>query len=127
MALRDWVSKGIEELRSSGKAGSSLATEVTIWADGELFDSLKQVGDELRFLLITSEAKIEALDDAPEELERIELENGSISIRVTASEHNKCVRCWHQRADVGSSPEHPELCGRCIVNVDGPGEIRRIG
>jgi isoleucyl-tRNA synthetase len=127
IAVRDVVSKGIEEVRSAGKAGSSLATEVNIWADGGLRETLDRVGDELRFLLITSEARVGSLDEVPEGLERINIGNNCISVLVTASEHNKCVRCWHQREDVGQSDDHPELCGRCIVNVEGPGEERRIG
>ncbi len=127
MAVRETVSKGIEELRSAGKAGSSLATEVKIWADGEILRTLESVGDELRFLLITSEATVHCLADAPGEVEQLELASGNIAVLVEASKHAKCVRCWHQREEVGMSKRHPELCGRCIENVDGRGERRRIG
>ncbi|MFZ1626069.1 MAG: zinc finger domain-containing protein, partial [Gammaproteobacteria bacterium] len=37
----------------------------------------------------------------------------------------KCVRCWHRLPDTGKSAAHPELCGRCVTNIEGPGEIRR--
>jgi isoleucyl-tRNA synthetase len=36
------------------------------------------------------------------------------------------MRCWHHRDDVGSSGEHPDLCGRCVDNVAGTGEVRRF-
>ena len=127
LAVRDVVSKGIEEVRSSGRAGSSLATEVSLWADGELHETLDRIGDELRFLLITSQAIVGSLEDAPAGLGHTALEGGSIAVQVSASAHGKCVRCWHQREDVGNSEDHPELCGRCIINVEGPGEVRRIG
>jgi isoleucyl-tRNA synthetase len=84
------------------------------------------MGDELRFVLLTSAARVAALAEAPADAQRVGLDEGEIALRVTPSEHPKCVRCWHYRADVGSDPEHPELCGRCIENVSGAGETRRV-
>jgi isoleucyl-tRNA synthetase len=126
-AVREVVSKHIEALRNTGAVGSSLATEVTVWADGDIKKALDWAGDELRFLLITSEAAVGALSGAPDDAARVALADGEIAVRVVPSGHTKCVRCWHQRPDVGQSSQHPELCGRCIINVDGPGEERRIG
>jgi isoleucyl-tRNA synthetase len=124
--LRDEVSKSIEAVRRDGKAGSSLAVEVDLWLDGELREAVDSLGDELRFVLITSEARVADLGAAPADAERIKLEAGEIALQVTPSEHEKCVRCWHYRADVGSDPEHPEICGRCVENVCGAGETRRM-
>ena len=90
-------------------------------------DALDWLGDELRFILITSEARSGRLSDAPANAERVSTEVGEAALVVTASPHAKCVRCWHQREDVGASEAHPELCGRCIDNVEGAGERRRIG
>ena len=113
-------------MRRDGKAGSSLAVEVDLWLDGELREAIDSLGDELRFVLLTSEARTGGLDQAPDQVQRIRLEEGEIAVRVTPSEHEKCVRCWHYRADVGSNPRHPELCGRCVENIEGPGESRRV-
>ena len=124
--VRDEVSKSIETVRRDGKAGSSLAVEVDLWLDGGLREAVDSLGDELRFVLITSEARVAGLDVAPADAERIKLEEGEMALRVTPSEHEKCVRCWHYRADVGSDPEHPEICGRCVENVCGAGETRRV-
>jgi isoleucyl-tRNA synthetase len=126
MKVREEVSKLIEAVRREGRAGSSLAVEVDLWLDGPLADAIASLGDELRFVLLTSDARAAALADAPADAERIRLEEGEIALRVTPSEHAKCVRCWHYRADVGADPEHPELCGRCVENVAGAGEVRRI-
>jgi isoleucyl-tRNA synthetase len=126
MKVRDEVSKSIESVRRDGKAGSSLAVEVDLWLEGPLREALDSLGDELRFVLLTSEARVAALAAAPAAAERIRLDEGELALRVTPSEHAKCVRCWHYRADVGSHPEHPELCGRCVGNVTGAGETRRI-
>jgi isoleucyl-tRNA synthetase len=126
MNVREEVSKSIETVRREGKAGSSLAVEVDLWLDGPLREATESLGDELRFVLLTSEARVAGLGEAPAEVQRVRLDEGEIALRVTPSEHEKCVRCWHYRADVGSDPRHPELCGRCVENVDGPGETRRI-
>ena len=126
MKVREEVSKSIETVRREGKVGSSLAVEVQLWLDGPLREAIESLGDELRFVLLTSEAQVADLAEAPGEVQRIELDEGEIALRVTPSSHEKCVRCWHYRADVGSHPQHPELCGRCVENIDGPGEIRRI-
>jgi isoleucyl-tRNA synthetase len=66
------------------------------------------------------------LSDASAKAERHRLEEGELALIVTPSEEAKCVRCWHYRADVGSDPEHPEICGRCVENIFGDGETRRV-
>lgn len=88
---------------------------------------LNQLEDELRFVLITSAAKVAAIGEAPAELEKTTLAaGGEVAVLVEASVHAKCERCWHRREDVGSHAEHPGLCGRCIDNIEGDGEIRRF-
>ncbi len=126
MKVREEVSKSIEIVRREGKAGSSLAVEVDLWLDGPLREAIDSLGDELRFVLLTSEARVAGLDEAPGGVQKVGLEEGEIALQVSPSTHEKCVRCWHYSADVGSDPGHPELCGRCVDNVDGGGETRRI-
>jgi isoleucyl-tRNA synthetase len=126
MKVREEVSKSIETVRRAGQAGSSLAVEVDLWLDGPLREAIDSLGDELRFVLLTSEARVADLAAAPLQEERIRLEEGELVVRVVPSVHQKCVRCWHYRADVGSDPEHPEICGRCVDNVHGDGETRRV-
>jgi isoleucyl-tRNA synthetase len=126
MNVREEVSKAIETVRRDGKAGSSLAVEVDLWLDGALREAIDSLGDELRFVLLTSEARADSFDKAPEGVQRVKLEEGEIALRVTPSQHEKCVRCWHYRADIGSNPQHPDLCGRCVENIEGPGETRRV-
>jgi isoleucyl-tRNA synthetase len=124
--VRDAVSKSIETVRKEGKAGSSLAVEVDVWLDGDLLDAVASMGDELRFVLLTSEARVDQLAASPEDAERFRLEEGDMALIVTPSEQEKCVRCWHYREDVGTDPEHPEICGRCVENIFGAGETRQI-
>ena len=125
--LRDAVARAIETLRKEGAVGSSLGSEVALYADGPAGEALAWLGDELRFILITSGATSGPLADAPSDAERLATDVGEIALRVEPSPHDKCVRCWHQRADVGSNAQHPELCLRCVENVEGSGEVRRIG
>jgi len=125
--VRDAVSKELEKLRVAGAIGSSLAAEIDLYCPAELFDSLDRLGDELRFVLITSYARVQVESAAPDDAVTVTLPDGqSIKIRAVASAHGKCVRCWHHREDVGRFPEHPELCGRCVENVAGSGEQRQF-
>lgn len=121
--VRELVNKEIEQQRNAGLIGAGLEAEVTLYAAGSLYEKLKLLGDELRFVLITSTAKVSPLENAADALT---VDDGKLKIAVTPSSHNKCARCWHRRADVGSDPAHPDICERCIENVAGQGEQRRF-
>jgi isoleucyl-tRNA synthetase len=116
------VNKELENQRNAGKVKSGLATELVLYAAPELKALLDRLGDELRFVLITSAARVEPLASAPETAVVTELTD--LKLEITPSPHAKCSRCWHLRSDVGSHSEHPELCGRCLDNVEGAGEQR---
>jgi len=123
LAVRLAVSKPLEAARQAGVIGSSLDAEIDLYASSELVATLSRLGDELRFALITSAARVLPLEVRPEGALDTEIEG--LAIQVQKSVHAKCVRCWHLRADVGQDPTHPELCGRCVTNVSGAGEERR--
>jgi len=126
-AAREAVKKQLEELRAAGIIGSGLNASVQLYADGELAQTLSKPGDELRFWFITSGASVRPFADAPASVTTVTLENGDrLALQSQASPHEKCERCWHQVADVGSNAEHPTLCGRCVSNVFGDGESRRV-
>ena len=113
--IRSEVQKLLENHRSAGRIGSSLQAEVEIVASGEKLKLLKGLGDDLRFVLITSRATVaRAASEADE------------AIHTLPSPHPKCERCWHYRADVDSDPAHPGICGRCVQNLYGSGEPRRF-
>jgi len=126
ITVREAVSKELEKLRVTGKIGSSLAAEVDLYADAETQALLKAIGDELRFILITSYARVHPADECPNDAVTADVPGLVFSIKATASAHVKCARCWHHREDVGSSAEHPDICGRCIDNISGAGEQRRF-
>jgi len=122
IAVRDEVSKELEKLRSAGAIGSSLDAEVDLYCNEELANLLNSLHDELHFVFITSYARIHSDSNRPELCVDSTIEG--LSLLVTPSAHTKCIRCWHHREDVGSHSDHPELCSRCIENVDGDGEQR---
>ena len=122
IAVRDEVSKELEKLRVAGKIGSSLDAEVDLYCDERLHTQLKRLNDELHFVLITSYARVHPSSEPHDDAVTSELDG--LWIKAVPSTHTKCIRCWHHRQDVGENIEHPELCERCIVNVDGAGEIR---
>ena len=128
LEVRTHVARALELARNEQGLGASLNAEVDIHLpEGSAArDRLARLGDELRFVLITSEARL-GDGPAPEAAHHAELEDGTaIGVVVHKSEHAKCVRCWHRRPEVGENREHPELCGRCLTNIGGPGETRRF-
>jgi isoleucyl-tRNA synthetase len=121
--IRDEVNKQLEKLREDKVIGGSLDAEVDLYCVDKVKTKLETLSDELRFALITSYARLHDLGEKTSEA--IESEIPGLYIQVSASTHDKCVRCWHHREDVGSHEEHPEICGRCIENIDSDGESRR--
>ncbi|PJB42717.1 MAG: isoleucine--tRNA ligase [Comamonadaceae bacterium CG_4_9_14_3_um_filter_60_33] len=110
--LRDAVNKEIEVLRADGKLGSSLQADITLTVGADDHALLASLGDDLKFVFITSAIDLQAGD--------------ALSIGVSPSSGVKCERCWHYRDDVGAHTEHPTLCGRCTSNLFGAGEIRTV-
>ncbi len=123
IALKADVGRQLERLRAAGEIGAPLDAEVRIYAPSEQAVRFGALGNELRFLLITSEAKVIETDAPPADSVPSHAEN--VWIEVKPSTQPKCVRCWQLRPDVGSDPRHPELCARCVVNIEGPGEERK--
>jgi isoleucyl-tRNA synthetase len=126
IALRADVLRELERLREAGQIGATLQARVELLCTPEVAPVVAALGDELRFLLITSEARVTTLAEgatAPEGAVAAASRSG-VWIRALPCEAPKCVRCWHQRVDVGQDSRHPELCLRCVSNVEGPGETR---
>lgn len=121
MDVKTAVNKELEKQRSEKKVGAALSAEVTLYCDDELAKMLSRLQDELRFVLIVSAAVIKPLSAAGD---AAQTDVKGLRVSVTPSEHTKCVRCWHHRPDTGSHASHPELCGRCVDNIEGDGEQR---
>jgi isoleucyl-tRNA synthetase len=110
--IRDEVNKAIEAVRTTGTVGASLQAEVKLTLTPDDLALLHSLGEDLRFVFITSAATLVAGE--------------ALAIDVTPSTHQKCERCWHYRPDVGANPAHPTICGRCDSNLHGAGETRSI-
>jgi isoleucyl-tRNA synthetase len=108
--IRDQVNKDIETLRADGKVGASLQACVNLQVGPEDHVLLASLGNDLKFVFITSQIILEA--------------GAEIHAKVSVSQDTKCERCWHYAPDVGVNPAHPTLCGRCDSNLHGVGEIR---
>ncbi|MBB3231879.1 isoleucine--tRNA ligase [Halomonas stenophila] len=122
LEVKQAVNKCLEDARNAKAIKGSLAAEVTLYVDDALQATLAKLGDELRFVMLTSEVTLRPLAEGGE-AEATELEG--LRVAVAASAHAKCERCWHHREDVGSHAGHDDLCGRCVSNLpDGPGEAR---
>jgi isoleucyl-tRNA synthetase len=106
------VNKEIEAVRTTGAVGSSLQATVTVAAPEADRELLATLGDDLKFVFITSQVSLESGDD--------------LTVRVSPSTASKCERCWHWRDDVGHDAAHPTLCGRCTTNLFGAGEVRHV-
>jgi len=127
LEARAAVLRELERLRVAGSIGAPLDAVVDLYAGAGVRAALTPLGDELRFVMITSEAHVHPGEARPVDAVPAGTAGATdLWIQVRPSMATKCVRCWHKRADVGSDPSHPELCARCVVNLDGAGETRRF-
>ncbi len=124
MDVKAAVNKELEVKRAAKEVGSGLSAEVDLYCDAELQQTLARLGEELRFVLIVSRASLQRSDQAGDQDTPTELEG--LRLKVKASSHKKCERCWHHREDVGSDTAHPTLCSRCLSNIAGAGEHREF-
>ncbi len=122
--VRDDVNKALENQRREGIIGSPLAANVVIYAEKSMYDRLVRLGDELRFILITSSATLLPIEDRPSSV--VLNEELGLAIDVLPSQASKCSRCWHRSEAIGHDLQHPELCPRCIGNISGQDELRQF-
>lgn len=113
LALREQVAKVLEPMRANGAIGAALEAEITVAANEATAARWQPLAEELRFLLISGDVQVRPAT------------TDEVFVSAQPTGKQKCVRCWHYRADVGSVAAHPELCGRCVTNIDGAGEDRR--
>lgn len=125
LKVRGEVNKVIEQARADKRIGGALEATVTLYAEPELAAKLQALGNELRFVLLTSGAQVADYALANDEAQQSELLKG-LKIALHKAEGEKCQRCWHYTTDVGQNPEHAEVCGRCYTNVAGNGEERKF-
>lgn len=113
LALREQMAKVLEPMRANGVIGAALDAEIAVSANAETAAKWQPLAEELRFLFISGDVSVSAVNA------------DEVFVLAQPSVKSKCVRCWHHRADVGVDARHPELCGRCVSNIEGPGEDRK--
>ena len=125
LVMKNAVNKALEIARVEKIIGGSLEAEITLFADAKWQQLIELLGDEIRFILITSAVKVLPFTKKDKHLDASELDGFAIS--VAKSNHQKCQRCWHRLDDIGRNKSYQDLCLRCVENVAGDGEIRSIG
>ncbi|MCE0845592.1 isoleucine--tRNA ligase [Buttiauxella sp. A2-C1_F] len=125
LTVRGEVNKVIEQARADKRVGGSLEAAVTLYADSELAAKLNSLGEELRFVLLTSGSEVADYSQATEDAQQSEILKG-LKVALRKADGEKCPRCWHYTTDVGQVAEHEEICGRCVTNVAGDGEKRKF-
>ena len=126
-AVREAVTRELERLRQDGVIGGALDARVTVYAKDDLAEALRAIGDELRFALITSAANLGDGCAPGSGATALQLDSGeTYHVEAVPETAEKCERCWHRRDDVGANQAHPTLCGRCVSNVEGTGEVREF-
>jgi isoleucyl-tRNA synthetase len=125
LGLRGDVLRELEALRTAGVIGAPLEAEVDIYATPAAFKTIDMLREELRFLLITSQARVHKVDTPPPNaIAATGAGLEGVWVLAKATDAPKCVRCWHRRSDVGQNPAHPEIDERCVINLTLPGEKR---
>ncbi|MCW1875615.1 isoleucine--tRNA ligase [Erwinia sp. INIA-01] len=125
LKVRSEVNKVLEQARADKLIGGSLEASVTLYADAELAAKLNSLGEELRFVLLTSGAQVADYAQAGDDAQQSEIVKG-LKIALRKADGEKCPRCWHYTTDIGQNAAHADVCGRCATNVAGSGELRKF-
>ena len=127
LSLRETVNQRVETLRQDKVLGASLEAEVELYLPDVVRRRWADVADELRFVLITSAVRCHAAGEQPDDAVEGQLPDGSVYyVGITVSDHGKCARCWHRVPDVGADERYPDVCPRCVTNIEAGGESRRV-
>lgn len=125
LLAKNVINKHIETARENKLINANLSAKVAIYTNGAMYDSMAKLGDELRFVFITSAADLNNLDDdAASTANETDIDN--LRVVVSSAKGKKCVRCWHVSDDIGHHADHPDICERCYSNVVGNGETRQF-
>lgn len=122
LELREIINKSAEHKRSQKEIGALLGCDLTLYLNQAAKELLAPYKHELHFFFISSKVTLLPLVDDVGEPTALP----SVRIAITSSTAKKCVRCWHHTDTVGSVDAHPELCARCVTNIEGEGEQRHF-
>ncbi|MCO6557137.1 MAG: isoleucine--tRNA ligase [Gilliamella sp.] len=121
LAIRSEVNKVLEQGRNDKVIGGALEAAVTLYADKDIAATLAKLENELRFVLLTSQASVKPLQEAPENAVQSDIQG--LKIELAKAQGDKCPRCWHYTID---NEPTSHLCKRCEENIHGKGEVRHF-
>ena len=104
LKLKDLVAKELENARAEKTIGHSLNAKVTIFANDDEYNFLKENIDLLRTVFIISDLEVLKNERKDEE---------KLGIKVEQAHGEKCERCWMYSTTVGEDKENPTICHRC--------------
>ena len=111
ITIKEEVAKKLELSRAEKTIGSSLNAKVTIHADGDKYDFMKSVENELLQVFIVSD--LEIVKDSKKDEES----TFGIAVEISIAPGEKCERCWMYSTTVGQDKEHPTICHKCSENL----------
>jgi isoleucyl-tRNA synthetase len=121
LAIRSEVNKVLEQGRNDKVIGGALEAAVTLYADEAIATALTKLDNELRFVLLTSQASVKPLQAASANAVQSDIQG--LKIELAKAQGDKCPRCWHYTTD---NEPTTHLCKRCEQNIHGNGEVRHF-
>jgi isoleucyl-tRNA synthetase len=115
--IREFAAKPLEEKRRAKEIGHSLNAEVILYADGELYEFIKNIENDLATILIVSQASVKKLSELGTDEAYSSEEFVNLKAVINKAKGEKCERCWIYTEDIGQDPDHPEICARCAEEL----------
>ena len=104
--LREQLLPKLEVKRKEKVIGKSLEAKMRLYVErgGDIAELAKDKDMLGEFRELANVSQFEITNDYDADL-------------VVRADGQKCERCWHWETDIGSNPEHPTICGRCVEAV----------
>lgn len=116
LQIRGEVTRVLEKARAEKTIGHSLDASVTLYAENQWQELLRDYSADLPSIFIVSDVAIAPYAQADADCHATELKG--FSIRVASAPGEKCQRCWVYDTSVGSDDAHPRICRRCRNALD---------
>ena len=114
--IRAEVNRALELARKNKEVGHSLDAEVTIGISGPLLERLRGQEDILSRVFIVSKVRLAEAESIEAGVEAVDIPGMLIQVKPASAE--KCARCWVHDESVGTDADQPEICGRCVKELE---------
>ncbi|MFI4846951.1 MAG: isoleucine--tRNA ligase [Candidatus Makana argininalis] len=123
--IRNEINKIIEIKRKNKIINSSLESCIILHAKPYIYNILKKLGNEIKFIFLTSKVLLSNYDNS--DFNSIKCENiEGLKINIIKIKGKKCPRCWHFENNNNYKKKYSDICKRCILNTLGSGEKRKF-